>query len=99
MKIPSEHIEKIKKVCEKHSVEKLYVFGSVLTPEFTNASDVDFLVRFRQIHLKDYFNNYLDLKNQLAQIVEKPVDLLEEQTLKNPILKKSIEQTRILIYG
>ena len=33
----------IKSLCHKHGVKSLYVFGSVLTPRFTDKSDVDFL--------------------------------------------------------
>ena len=33
-------------LCRKHGVRHLYAFGSVLTPRFTDHSDVDFLVDF-----------------------------------------------------
>ena len=67
-------------------MSKLYAFGSVLRDSFTNESDVDLLVDFNQIDLKDYADNYFDLKDQLELIFNRPVDLLEEKGIKNPFL-------------
>lgn len=33
-------------VCKRHKVVKLYLFGSVLTDNFNENSDVDFLIDF-----------------------------------------------------
>ncbi|MDX5346266.1 MAG: nucleotidyltransferase domain-containing protein [Hymenobacteraceae bacterium] len=99
MNLIQKHIEVIKTLCEQHKVERLYVFGSVLTDKFNENSDVDFLVKFGEVDLFDYFDNYMNLKEALEKLLQRPVDLLEEQTLKNPILKKSINKTKKLIYG
>ncbi|MCU0418997.1 MAG: nucleotidyltransferase domain-containing protein [Cyclobacteriaceae bacterium] len=90
---------KIGEACTKHRVEQLYVFGSALTAKFHPNSDADFLVRFQSIELETYFDNYLGLKEALSQITQRNVDLVEEQTLRNPVLKKSILDSRQLIYG
>ena len=86
-------------LCEKHNVDHLYLFGSAVSGNFNAASDVDFLVLFRQMDLHNYFSNYSDLKQQLEILFKRKVDLLEEQTIKNPVLKKSIERTKVLVYG
>jgi predicted nucleotidyltransferase len=99
MAIDPETITEIERVCESHHVASLYVFGSVLTHAFGEDSDIDFLVRFQSVPLADYFDNYQSLKNELQLIVERPIDLLEEQAVRNPVLKRSIEQSRRLIYG
>ena len=36
--------EEIKQFCQRHSIHKLSLFGSVLRDDFTNESDVDILV-------------------------------------------------------
>ena len=89
----------IEKLCSTHSVKFLYVFGSSITDRFSDTSDIDLLVRFSPIDLKNYFSNFLDFKSQLESVFHRKVDLVEEQTVKNPILKNSIERTKMLIYG
>jgi predicted nucleotidyltransferase len=99
MDLISKNIDKILTVCKEHDVEKLYAFGSVLNEKFSPDSDVDLLVRFKKIEVLDYFDNYLEMKDLLEKIFERQVDLLEEQTIRNPVLKKSIDRNKILIYG
>ena len=77
----------------------MYLFGSALTADFNDESDVDFLVKFRTSDIEDYFINYLDFKENLTSLLGRDVDLLEEQSLKNPILIKSIDRSKELIYG
>lgn len=86
-------------LCESHRVEKLYLFGSATNDSFNENSDIDFLVKFKPFDLKDYFINYLDLKEQLKKTFNREIDLVEEQTLKNPYLIKSINKNKALIYG
>ena len=93
------NIEKIKVLCAKHKVNKLFVFGSVLKDTFTNESDIDFVVDFEKLDLSDYADNYFDLKDQLESIFNRPVDLLEEKGIRNPFLRKQIDNEKRLIYG
>ncbi len=79
-------------------VEELYAFGSVLTESFTNESDIDFLVRFGKIESQEYYDNYLDFKQALEKLFLRHVDLIEIQTIKNPILKQSINKNKLAIY-
>ncbi|MFV8326022.1 nucleotidyltransferase family protein [Flavobacterium sp. ZS1P14] len=98
MHLTSENKEIIKTLCETHHVEKLYLFGSATTTKFNEESDLDFLVKFKSFDLKLYFLNYIDLKNKLKNLLHREIDLVEEQTLKNPYLIRSIEETKELIY-
>ena len=41
MKLIEMNIDKIIALCRKYKVAKLWVFGSILTPRFNDASDVD----------------------------------------------------------
>lgn len=99
MNLVESNISKIKVLCEKHKVNKLFVFGSILTNRFNDNSDVDFIVDFDKKNIKDYFDNYFDLKYALEELFKRNVDLLEEQTIKNPHLKKNVDETKALIYG
>ena len=98
MKLIQKYLQEIKALCDKHFVSELYVFGSILTSNFNSESDIDFLVRFSGVDAEDYFDNYMELKESLEQLFSRPVDLLEIQTLKNPVLIQSIERTKVALY-
>ncbi|MBK5213130.1 MAG: nucleotidyltransferase domain-containing protein [Flavobacteriaceae bacterium] len=99
MKNIVNHIDGIKLLCELHKVDKMYLFGSAVSDNFNQNSDVDFLVRFKKFDLAGYFDNYISFKEELSSLLQREVDLLEEQTLKNPVLIESIENSKQLIYG
>lgn len=91
--------EHLNNLCANYKVEKMYLFGSVLNANFNESSDIDVLVKFREIELAGYFDNYINFKEKLAELFGREVDLLEEQTLRNPILIKSINNSKELVYG
>ncbi|MBC8484588.1 MAG: nucleotidyltransferase domain-containing protein [Bacteroidetes bacterium] len=99
MNIVEQNVEQVRNICRDHKVERMYVFGSVLTRKFNEKSDIDFLVKFGEVDLFYYFDNLLSLKENLENLLHKEVDILEEQALKNPYLKKSIDNNKVLIYG
>lgn len=88
----------IKKICKLHYVDKLFTFGSINTDKFNSKSDIDLLIKFASIDLYDYFENYMSLKNKLEKKFNRKVDLIEEQTLKNPYLINSININKKLIW-
>lgn len=98
MELIQKHTAKLQSLCSKYKVDKFYLFGSALTSNFSPKSDLDFLVKFKPIDLSEYFENYLNFKEDLKGLFGRDIDLVEEQTLKNPILKKSINQSKELIY-
>ncbi|WP_373875308.1 MULTISPECIES: nucleotidyltransferase family protein [Bacteroides] len=99
MKLIENNIQKIIDLCKKHKVHKLFVFGSILTNRFNDKSDVDLVVDFNKKEVEDYFDNYFDFKYSLEELLGREIDLLEEQTIKNPYLKKNVDATKTLIYG
>lgn len=99
MGIVDRNMEDLKKLCAMHNVEKMYLFGSALNSNFNKKSDIDLLVKFKSIELSRYFDNYMDFKNNLEKLFGREVDLVEGQTLRNPILINSINKSKELIYG
>lgn len=99
MNLIERHKKAILNLCKTHKVKSLYAFGSVLTNEFSNDSDVDLVVDFEQLDVLDYGDNYYDLKFSLEKILKRSVDLLEEKAIKNPFFRKSLNQNKQLIYG
>ena len=73
-------------------------FGSVLTSRFNDNSDIDLVVDFNKAEVNDYFDNYFDFKYSLEDLLGREIDLLEEQTIKNPYLKKNVDAIKTLIY-
>jgi predicted nucleotidyltransferase len=99
MNIIDQNIDKIKDLCFRHKVDKLFVFGSVLSNRFKKSSDVDFIVDFRDFDVYEYADNYFDLKFSLEDILKRKIDLLEDKAIKNPYLRQSIDATKQLLYG
>ncbi len=99
MNIVENNIERIKELCEQYKVSKLFVFGSVVTDRFGSNSDIDLVVDFREVDLYDYADNYFGFKFSLEKVFHRDVDLLEEQAIRNPYLRQSIDSTKQLIYG
>lgn len=99
MKIIEQNIDKIRDLCLKYKVARLFVFGSVLSKRFKKDSDIDFVVDFQDIDLYDYADNYFDLKFSLEKIFKRNVDLLENKAISNPYLRQSIDSSKQLLYG
>jgi predicted nucleotidyltransferase len=93
------YIKEIENLCRQYNVKKLYVFGSVLTDAFYKDSDVDLIVAFEDIPVENYADNYFDFKFSLQDVFKRPIDLLEEQAIKNPYFRQCVNQKRQLIYG
>lgn len=89
----------IARLCATHKVKSLFAFGSVLTDRFSAGSDVDLLVNFVGVELEEYADNYFDLKFSLQDLLQHPVDLLEEQALTNPYFRQAVNEGKQLIYG
>lgn len=99
MVIIEKNMDQIKALCDRHKVTRLFVFGSVLTDSFNTSSDIDLLVDFAGVDLYDYADNYFDLKVSLENLLNRPVDLLEEKAVNNPYLRQSIDSSKRMIYG
>ena len=89
----------ILELCKKHKVKNLYAFGSVLTDNFNDQSDIDLLVDFKRMPLKVYSDNYYDFKFSLEDMLHRSVDLLEYKAIKNPYFLENINKRKKLIYA
>jgi predicted nucleotidyltransferase len=86
-------------LCKAHKVQKLYGFGSAITHDFdASKSDIDLLVSIDETDPLKRGNHLLALWDEFEDFFNRRVDLLTENSLKNPFLKKSIEATKVLIY-
>lgn len=99
MSLIDQYTKDIQRLCEQHNVKRLYAFGSVLTDRFQQDSDVDLIVDFETLDVRQYADNYFNFKFALEDTLHRSVDLLEEKTIRNPYFRKAIENQRQLIYG
>jgi predicted nucleotidyltransferase len=92
------YIGEIKRLCEKHKVRYLHVFGSVLTSDFSDNSDVDFIIDLKPTDPIEYAENYFEFKFHLEELLNRPIDLLEHRGLKNRYLIESLNRTKQVLY-
>jgi len=88
----------IERVCRSMPVKRLGLFGSALSQNFSQGSDIDVLVIFDSDENIDVFDKYFELKEQLEEIFKRDVDLVVDRKFKNPVLRESIDRTRTIIY-
>lgn len=100
IKVVQSKLDDIIAACKKHHVNAIALFGSAAKNATHEDSDIDFLVEFsEEIDVLEYANNYFSLLDQLQEILNKKVDLLSVKSLKNPVLKKEVYQTKIDLYA
>ena len=86
-------------LCRELAVERLYAFGSATThASVDEAGDLDFLVQFRSMPPVDYAHNYFRLAEELENLFQKPVDLVEMETLDNPYFRQVVDETKVPVY-
>ena len=99
MKEIKDHMAQINQLCDTHDVKSLFAFGSVVSGKLNSDSDIDLVVDIDNTDPITYSDNYFDLKFQLESILERQIDLLESNSIKNPFLKQQIDNTKVLVYG
>ena len=88
------------KICQKYDVMQMIIFGSAVRPGFDpDKSDIDILVSFKPMTPSEHADAYFCLLEELETIFGRNVDLLEEIAIKNPYLKKSIDNSGVVIYA
>lgn len=86
-------IEKIssiqRELDEKYTVKRIGVFGSFARGDEKAESDVDIVVQLAE----PTFDHYMDLKFRLEEVLQRPVDLVLEDSIKKrlkPIIKREV---------
>jgi len=95
---PDLHSKRFITMCKTHKVDKLYIFGSAVSGNFTDKSDLDFLVEINEHDPLNRGELLLSLWDQLEAYCDRKVDLLTYNSIRNPYLRKSIDDTKKLLY-
>jgi predicted nucleotidyltransferase len=90
--------DNIVSICEKYFINELSVFGSSLRDDFNKNSDIDILVSFEKNSNITLFD-IMELEKEFSDLLNREVDIVEKEALKNPIRKNRILSTREIIYA
>jgi uncharacterized protein len=86
-------------LCKAHKVEKIYAFGSSITDHFDPlTSDIDIVVEIDIADAGDRGEALLSLWDSLEVLFNRKVDLLTDDSIRNPYLRSNIDRTKKLIY-
>lgn len=81
------------------NIKRLYAFGSAVSGDFRDDSDMDFLISFSDnLTVEEYTNNYFTLHYKLRELFNREIDIVTEKTLSNPYFIESINESKLLIY-
>lgn len=90
--------KKIAEFCRRWSITEFSIFGSVLRDDFHPDSDIDVLISIdRKAHVGLF--KIIEMKLELEEMFDRPVDLVEKEGLKNPYRRKEILQTARVVYA
>jgi len=98
-KILDNKKDEIIRLCQQLKIKKLYAFGSVVSGNFRDDSDIDFLISFSDnLSHEEYADNYFALHYKLRELFNREIDIVTERTLSNPYFIESVNETKSLIY-
>jgi uncharacterized protein len=90
--------KKIHTFCRRWKVIEFALFGSILREDFGPESDVDVLVSFAQEAGWSLWD-LAEMQQELEGIFGRPVDLVENGTLRNPFRRQAILNTKEVVYA
>jgi predicted nucleotidyltransferase len=96
----TSRLEEIRQLMQKHKVAKGYIFGSAVTENFNDTSDVDVLVDVDETLDPVELGGHLwDLQFDLEKTLGRKVDLFTSRSLRNTFFIKSMNATKELVYA
>ncbi len=99
MKVSDLKTKELEQACEDFQVKELYVFGSVVSGEISQHSDLDFLVLFNRSGFEGAFDQFMGLKERLEKIYGRPVDLIHLKKFRNPLFEEEVHKSKTLLYA
>jgi len=84
-------------IVSRYKVQELSVFGSCIREDFNENSDVDLIIVFKESREISLFD-LMDIQEFFESKFSRKVDLVEPEGLRNPIRKKSILESKEILY-
>lgn len=91
--------EALARLCEKYSVIRLSVFGSVLGDNFEADSDIDFVVEFGPSTSFSLPKQYFGFLADLEDMYGRNIDLVQKSAIKNPVFLLILDEREVLVYA
>ena len=91
--------EELIQLCKKHQLKSLFIFGSSLEENFSDTSDIDFLVEFKELPFDLYTDHYFNLHEELESLLGRKIDLVTVNSLANKYFKEKVLSSRKLLYA
>jgi predicted nucleotidyltransferase len=86
-------------LCKNHRVKQIYAFGSSVSDSFDpEKSDIDLLVEIDEPDPIVRGERIISLWDKLEAFFKRKVDLLTNPNIRNPYLRQSVNETKVLIY-
>ena len=92
------HPAEIKALCRANLVQRLEVFGSTARNDFTDASDVDFLVTFFESPPVTRAEAYFNLWFGSEDLLERRVDLVVRDAVQNPYFLLEATRSAVVVF-
>lgn len=90
----------VAKLFKEHRIKSAYAFGSVVGNNFTEESDIDFLINFEDdVDELESGKIWWQLHDNLREVLNREIDLLVETSLKNPYFIADINKKKQMIYA
>ena len=95
----SENLDRIRAACARRGVSFLELVGSASRDDFdATRSDIDVLVDFPD-DAPDLFGAYMGLREDLAEILGRPVDVITLRGIRNHLLLESLRRVAVRLYA
>lgn len=86
--------KKLFEICKNNDIVFLAIFGSFVTGDFTEDSDIDLIARFSE---PKSLLELVRIERLLSKVLGKKTDLLTEASI-SPYLRSRIEQEMEVVY-
>lgn len=91
--VPSEEIALF---CQRHHIQKLAFFGSVLRSDFSEESDIDILIEFEPKHIPGLIR-LSAMEQELSNLFQRQVDLRTAEDL-SPYFRQDVVNSAVIQY-
>jgi uncharacterized protein len=96
----TKHKAELEDLCRRFGVRRLELFGSAAVGNYRpGESDLDFLVEFEELSPGTYADTYFGLLQAIEELFGARVDLVVASAIKNPYFRKSVDDTKALLYA
>jgi predicted nucleotidyltransferase len=90
----------VAKLFKDHKIKSAYAFGSVVSNEFNDKSDIDLLINFQDdLEPLERGEIWWNLHDSLRNVFNREIDLVIESSLKNPYFIEELNEKKQLIYA